>query len=305
MDNSLILAILNLVDKNIVNTMIDNGFLNQDIKLCENKILDCFKKYKEIDSDFELPSLENIKKSIEESVKILLESEKLGIKTTNIFNDDFPKKLKQIKDRSVLIFYKGDLNCLYEENSIAIIGTRTPTENGEKIGQALGYYYAKEGFTVVSGLANGCDTAGHKGCLKANGKTIATLPCGLDKCYPNDDNDLANEIVAKGGCLISEYKIGTPASSVNFIERDRLQAALSLGVAVVECAIECGTMHTVRFAEEYGKKVAVSIHKDVKSDIETVKGNLYLLENNRAVGLSDINDYKKYKNILLGYKIYR
>ena len=105
MDNSLILAILNLVDKNIVNTMIDNGFLNQDIKLCENKILDCFKKYKEIDSDFELPSLENIKKSIEESVKILLESEKLGIKTTNIFNDDFPKKLKQIKDRSVLIFY--------------------------------------------------------------------------------------------------------------------------------------------------------------------------------------------------------
>lgn len=305
MDNSLILAILNIADKNVVNTMIDNSILDKNIKLCENQILDCLKKYKEIDSDFEIPSLEYIKKSIEESVKTLLKSEKLGIKTTNIFNDDFPKKLKEIEDRSILIFYKGDLSCLYEDNSIAIIGSRTPTENGEKIGQALGYYYAKEGFTVVSGLADGCDISGHKGCLKANGKTVATLPCGLDESYLDDKNKLIDEILSKGGCLISEYKIGTPTSPENFIERDRLQAALSLGVVVVECAIESGTMYTVRFAEKYGKKVAVSMHKDVKSDIETVKGNLYLLENNRAIALNDINDYKKYKNILFGYKIYR
>ena len=168
----------------------------------------------------------------------------------------------------------------------------------------MGYFYAKEGFVIVSGLANGCDTAGHIGCLKANGKTVATLPCGLDKCYPNDNNDLADEIVKNGGCLISEYKIGTNPSSENFIERDRLQAALSLGVLVVECAVECGTMHTVGFAESYNKKIAVSLHKDVEEDIDTVKGNLYLLENKKAIGLKDINDYRRYKNILLGYKIY-
>ena len=304
MDNSLILAIIGLIGKDNTNTLIDRGILNKTTKLCEKDILSVLEQYKQINSKFNVPTLEEIKNSIEEAVKILLESEKLGINTTNIFNEDFPQKLKDIEDRSILIFYRGDLSCLYEKNSIAIIGTRTPTEKGEKIGEALGYYYAKEGFVVVSGLANGCDTSGHMGCLKANGRTVATLPCGLDKCYPNDKKDLADEIVAKGGCLISEYKIGTDPSSKNFIERDRLQAALSLGVAVVECAVECGTMHTVRFAEDYNRHVAVSLHKDVEKDIETVKGNFYLLENKRAIGLKDISDYKKYKNILLGYKIY-
>lgn len=305
MDNSLLLTIIDLIGKNKTNTIIEKGFLNENVKLCEQDIFNCLEKYKEIEEEFVLPSLDKIKSKIESSVKTLFESYKLGIKATNIFEDDFPSKLKDINDKAILIFYRGDLSCLYEENSIAIIGTRTPTENGERIGEALGYYYAKEGFVVVSGLANGCDTAGHKGCLKAKGKTVATLPCGLDKCYPNDNKDLADEIVEKGGCLISEYKIGTEPSSKNFIERDRLQAALSKGVAVVECAVECGTMHTVRFAESYGKKVAISLHKETLEDIETVKGNLYLLENQRAIGLKDINDYKKYKNILMGYKIYR
>ena len=304
MDNSIILTIINLVGKNKTNDIIDRGFLDQTINLNEEDILSCLKKYKEIDTEFDIPSLEEVKISIEDSVKVLLESEKLGIKATNIFNEDFPSKLKDIKDRSILIFYRGDLSCLYEKNSIAIIGTRTPTEKGQQIGEALGYFYAKEGFVIVSGLANGCDTAGHIGCLKANGKTVATLPCGLDKCYPNDNNDLADEIVKNGGCLISEYKIGTNPSSENFIERDRLQAALSLGVLVVECAVECGTMHTVGFAESYNKKIAVSLHKDVEEDIDTVKGNLYLIENKKAIGLKDINDYRRYKNILLVYKIY-
>ncbi len=304
MDNSLILTIIYLIGKNKTNTLIEKGFLNESIKLSQQDILECIENYKEIDSDFEVPSLEKVKITIEKSVKTLLESHKLGIKTTNIFNDDFPPKLKNIKDRAILIFYKGDLSCLFEEKSIAVIGTRTPTEQGKKIGEALGYYYSKEGFVVVSGLANGCDTAAHKGCLNAGGKTVATLPCGLDKCYPNDNNDLADEIVKKGGCLISEYKIGTNPSKHRFIQRDRLQVALSLGVAVVECAIECGTMHTVGFAQKYEKNIAVSLHDEINGDIETVKGNLYLLENKGVIGLNDIDDYKKYKNILLGYKIY-
>lgn len=299
MDNSLILTIIDLIGKRKTNILIENGFLNECVKLSQEDILKCIEKYKQIDSSFEIPNLEKIQNVIENSVKTLLESYKLGIKVTNIFNDDFPQKLKDIKDRSILIFYRGDLNCLYEKKSIAVIGTRTPTKKGEEIGESLGYYYAKEGFVVVSGLANGCDTAAHKGCLKAGGKTVATLPCGLDKCYPNDNNDLANEIVKKGGCLISEYKIGTNPSKEKFIQRDRLQAALSLGVAVVECAIECGTMHTVGFAQKYEKKIAVSLHNEIRSDIETVKGNLYLLENKGAIGLNNIDDYKKYENILL------
>ena len=246
-----------------------------------------------------MPSLDKIKATMENSEQILLKSRELGIKCISIFNDNFPDKLKNIKDKSILIFYKGNLNCLYEDKSIAIIGTRTPTERGKKIGEALGEYYAKEGFIVVSGLASGCDTYGHRGCLNMKGQTVATLPCGLDKYYPPENCDLGDEILENEGCLISEYKIGTNPSKIRFIQRDRLQAALSLGVVVVECAIECGTMHTVKFAQKYNKKLAVSLHDEVNLDIETIKGNLYLIENSDAIGLSNIEDYKKYKDILI------
>lgn len=305
MNNVLILTIIDLIGKSKTNTLIENKSLNKSVNLSAEDILSCIEKYKQIDSEFEVPSLEKIKSTMKNSEKTVLESYKLGIKATNIFNDDFPDKLKSIEDKSILIFYKGDLNCLYEEKSIAVIGTRTPTENGKKIGEVLGNYYAKEGFVVVSGLASGCDTVAHKGCLKGGGKTIATLPCGLDKCYPNENKDLAYEILQKGGCLISEYKIGTNPSKNKFIQRDRLQVALSLGVAVVECAVECGTMHTVCFAKKYNKKIAVSLHDETKSDIDTVKGNLYLLENEDVIGLNNIDDYKKYKDILLGYEKYK
>ena len=282
-----------------IENLIEKGFFNKSTELNEKEILECIERYKEIDSDFKVPSLDKIKAAMENSEQILLKSGELGIKCTSIFNDNFPDKLKNIKDKSILIFYKGNLNCLYEDKSIAIIGTRTPTERGKKIGEALGEYYAKEGFIVVSGLASGCDTYGHRGCLNIKGQTIATLPCGLDKYYPPENCDLGDEIVENEGCLISEYKIGTNPSKIRFIQRDRLQAALSLGVVVVECAIECGTMHTVKFAQKYNKKLAVSLHDEVNLDIETIKGNLYLLENSDAIGLSNIEDYKKYKDILI------
>lgn len=299
MNNSLILTIIDLIGKNKTDALIEKGFFNKAMGLNEQDIIECIEKYKKIDSTFEVPSLDKIKATIENSEQVLLKSEELGIKCTNIFNNNFPDKLKNIKDKSLLIFYKGNLNCLYEHKSIAIIGTRTPTEKGKEIGEILGEYYAKDGFVVVSGLASGCDTYGHRGCLNMKGQTIATLPCGLDKYYPPENCDLGDEIIEKQGCLISEYKIGTKPSKIRFIQRDRLQAALSLGVVVVECAIECGTMHTVKFAQKYNKKLAVSLHDEVKLDIDTVKGNLYLLENKGAIGLSNIEDYKNYKNILI------
>ena len=286
MDNSLILTIIDLIGKSKTNTLIEKGFLNESLNLSQEDIQKCISKYKEIDENFEVPSLDKIKTTIENSINTLSESYKLGIKSTNIFNDDFPTKLKNIKDRSLLIFYKGNLECLYEKNSIAIIGTRNPTEQGKQVAEDLAKSYAKEGFA-------------HIGCLKSKGKTIATLPCGLDKCYPNENKDLADEIIKTGGCLISEYKINTNPSKNKFIQRDRLQAALSLGIVVVECAVECGTMHTVNFAKKYNKQIAVSTHKEIKNDIETVKGNLYLLENKDVIDLKNKKDYKKYKDILL------
>lgn len=179
MNNSLILTVIDLIGKRKTETLIEKGFFNKIIGLNEQEILECIERYKEIDSAFKVPSLDKIKATIENSEQVLLKSEELGIKCTNIFNNNFPDKLKNIKDKSLLIFYKGNLNCLYEHKSIAIIGTRTPTERGKEIGEALGQYYAKEGFVVVSGLASGCDTYGHRGCLNVKGKTVATLPINI------------------------------------------------------------------------------------------------------------------------------
>lgn len=304
MDSSLILTIINLIGKSNTDNLIEKNILNRETENSEKGIIECLKKYKEIENSFEVPTNKEIKKEMENAVRILLNSQKQGIGAINIFDDKFPERLKNIKERSILIFYKGNLSCLYEKDSVGIIGTRVPTENGARVGEALGYYYAKEGFVVVSGAARGCDTVSHRGALKANGKTIAILPCGLDKCYPSDDEDMTEVILEGGGCLISEYVLGAEPMANTYTERDRLIAALSLGVIVVECAIESGTMKTVNFAKDYDKKIAVSMHKDVHSDIDTVKANKYLLERGEAIALKDIDDYKKYKNILLGYKIY-
>ena len=106
MDNSLILTIIDLIGKSKTNTLIEKGFLNESLNLSQEDIQKCISKYKEIDENFEVPSLDKIKTTIENSINTLSESYKLGIKSTNIFNDDFPTKLKNIKDRSLLIFIK-------------------------------------------------------------------------------------------------------------------------------------------------------------------------------------------------------
>ena len=147
MNNSLILTVIDLIGKRKTENLIEKGFFNKSTELNEKEILECIEIYKERDSAFKVPSLDKIKATMENSEQILLKSGELGIKCTSIFNDSFPDKLKNIKDKSILIFYKGNLNCLYEDKSIAIIGTRTPTERGKKIGEALGEYYAKEGFS--------------------------------------------------------------------------------------------------------------------------------------------------------------
>ena len=190
MNNSLILTVIDLIGKRKTENLIEKGFFNKSTELNEKEILECIEGYKEIDSTFKVPSLDKIKATMENSEQILLKSGELGIKCTSIFNDNFPDKLKNIKDKSILIFYKGNLNCFYEDKSISIIGTITPTERGKKIGEALGEYYAKEGFIVVSGLASGCDTYGHRGCLNMKGQTVATLQFGLDKNYPPENCDL-------------------------------------------------------------------------------------------------------------------
>lgn len=185
-------------------------------------------------------------------------SEDKGIRLLTYYDDNFPEKLRQIRSNGkfaapLTLWYRGCLDAV-DLPGIAIIGTREPTPEGIKAGHYFGKAFAEAGFNVVSGLAYGCDKSGHEGALMAeNGTTTAFLAHGLDTVYPKEHCDLADEIVARGGLLMSEYPIGTRGMANYFIERDRLQSGLSEACLVIQTGRTGGTLHAVRATIENGK----------------------------------------------------
>ena len=181
------------------------------------------------------------------SLQIIQNCKRQDIGILTLLDEDFPKKLKIIEDNPVILYYKGDKNCL-NRDLIAVIGTRKPTAHGERVSYKLSSILSQRGYCIVSGLAKGCDTFAHLGSLSVLGKTIAVMPCGLDTIYPKDNSNLFNKIIDGGGCVISEYPPGQKLFKNQLVERDRLQSALSEAVVVVETTINGGTLHTVNYA---------------------------------------------------------
>jgi len=196
-----------------------------------------------------------------EATALALESaKKLGFRILNPLERAFPESLKCIPDPPAFLFVRGDVSCLSEKKAVALIGTRKPTDYGREQAYRYGQLLAQKGWLIVSGLARGCDTAAHQGCLRASGRTLAFLAHGLHMIYPPENKTLARDIVKHHGCLVSEYLPGTPPLPEFFKERDRLQSALSRGVFFIEAEIESGTMHTVRYGLRYRKVLACLKH---------------------------------------------
>lgn len=138
---------------------------------------------------------------------------------------------------------------------IAIVGSRKITPYGRGVTENLAAALASKGVVIVSGLALGVDSVAHQACLRAGGQTIAVLPSGLDKIYPSTHTNLARDIVKQGGALITEYEDGAVPYPSNFLERNRIIAALSDGVLVTEAAIRSGSLNTANHALQLGKPV--------------------------------------------------
>ena len=140
--------------------------------------------------------------------------------------------------------------------TVAIVGSRHNTKYGEEVAYRLGYELAKEGVIIISGLAYGIDSIGHQAALDAGGKTIAILGTPIDEIYPRNHQKLAEEIVATGGMVMSEYAPGTKVyPKTSFLERNRLISGLSDIVVVVEAAERSGSLNTATHAIEQGKDV--------------------------------------------------
>lgn len=161
-----------------------------------------------------------------------------------------------------ILFCGGDVSALNGEKSVAIVGTREPTDYGSRAGAKLAEVMAADGYVVVSGLAIGSDTLAHEGALEGGGKTVAVLPTPIDApVYPRQNQALADRIVATGGALVSEYEPGAQMHDKqlvsNLVARDEWQPALADGLVAIETSVSGGTNHAVRHALDTHTPVAV------------------------------------------------
>ncbi len=166
---------------------------------------------------------------------------------------EIPDLLRSIDDRPATLFVRGRLDC--GRPAIAIVGSRRPTEYGRRTARRIASEAARAGVVVVSGLARGIDAEAHRAALTAGGLTWAVLGSGLDRIYPSEHAQLAEEIVSAGGALISEFSSGTPPRRENFPRRNRIISGLCWGTLVVEGARRSGSLITARTAAEQGRAV--------------------------------------------------
>ncbi|HVA55439.1 MAG TPA: DNA-processing protein DprA [Gammaproteobacteria bacterium] len=165
----------------------------------------------------------------------------------------YPPLLRQIADPPMALFLRGDVHLL-SQPQLAMVGSRNPSNEGQRNAEEFAAYLSRCGLCIVSGMAMGIDAASHRGALKGGGTTIAVWGTGLDKPYPPSHRGLAEEIASRG-LLVSEFLPGTPPLPHNFPRRNRIISGLSVGTLVVEAAHTSGSLITARLASEQGREV--------------------------------------------------
>ncbi len=178
-----------------------------------------------------------------------------GNRILTLADADYPALLLHIPDPPPLLYVKGRAELL-SRPALAVVGSRNATAQGIANAGQFSAALSRAGWTIVSGLALGIDTAAHEGALlhAAGGATVAVIGTGADIVYPARNRALAHRI-AEGGCIVSEYALGTPANAGNFPRRNRIISGLARGVLVVEAAAESGSLITARMAAEQGRDV--------------------------------------------------
>lgn len=215
------------------------------------------------------------------------------IRVVAIDDDAYPPLMQLAPNPAAILYVRGALGALATDETVAVIGTRAPTPDGATVARRLAGRLCEAGFTVVSGLAKGIDAAAHEGALDAHGTTVAVLGTAIDRVYPAANRPLAERIVAGGGALVSEYPAGFATSGRHFVERDRLQAALSIGVVAIQTGTEGGTLHTVRFATEARRPVIVPRPLPNESDHAMYGGIHELIGRGHVVVLDGQDDYPR------------
>lgn len=216
-------------------------------------------------TDKEILELENINLKIKESIvkyKSLnfLDSIKIRLNKENIKyickeEKGYPEKLKNIYDAPNVLYYKGNIEIINENISLAMVGSRKATKYGINCATSISKDLSELGINIISGLAIGIDSYAHIGCMNGNAKTIAVLGSCVNNILPRKNIHLAEKIIENGGLILSDYGVNSKVYPSNFANRNRIISGISDGVIVVEAAKKSGALITVEFALEQGKNV--------------------------------------------------
>lgn len=254
--------------------------------------------------------------AIQKADDILAQAKQFGDTIISQQDDIYPNSLRLTSDAPAFLYCRGNLDLL-NSRSIAVIGTREPSEHGKLIGERVTKWFVDQGWVIVSGLAKGIDTIAHQTCLANHGKTIAIYGNHLNKVYPAENKKLVQDILDSDGLLISEYDYHNEGRPSQFVERDRIQAGLSTGVVLVQSDLTGGSMHASKAILKYDRYLIIlnQSNKDIGEQYKKTEANLFLLNSNvemvkKQLGLKSLNesqliklmssdDYEKANAILL------
>ncbi len=293
--------------------------LNQIDKVGDKRISELINHYESVENIFE-DKEENIKELLEKKFKsqisnfdkneildkaniIVEKSKDYGIGILSLFDEDYPFNLKQIDNPPYILYYKGDLKKL-RRNSIAIVGTREPTNESRKYSFELASKLSSLNISVVSGMAKGVDREAHLGAISSLVNTVAVLGNGIDTVYPSENLQIYNKLVEKG-IIVSEFEIGRKPDRMNFPRRNRIISGLSYAVVMVEAASKSGALITVDYALNQGRDVYIAPydeknnayfgnHKLYKDGAKIAYSFIDILEDFDSIFSND-DDYTKMK----------
>jgi DNA processing protein len=232
-------------------------------------------------------------------IKLIERTLRAGVVALPVTSVAYPRSLALIDDAPPVIYYRGMLSTLAQVPGLAVVGTRKATPNGLVIAERIGKHFAELGWVIVSGLALGIDAAAHRGALQGKGKTIAVMAHGLGTVYPKANAALADEILANGGLLLSEYPVGIPAKPEQFVLRNRIQIGLSVGSVIVEGEEKSGTRTQAEYCLKNKRHLFAVLQNNATSALNLVSSlPVQLVSKRGAMPIYSKDDYSKVEFML-------
>ena len=212
-------------------------------------------RYGDVDEVLKEISQKKVLFSRKKAEEEVMTAEIKGVQIISYEDQNYPYNLKQIEDFPPILYAKGNVDLLKNDNMLAIVGSRNASLSAMKLAENLASNIADNNITIVSGMARGIDKAAHKGALGHNGCTIAVMGTGIDVVYPQENEDLYKDIIKKNGLILTEYAFHTRPQASNFPRRNRIVSGLSKGVLVIEAGLRSGSLITAHQALEQGRDV--------------------------------------------------